>query len=73
MEVDGLKLAPLLRERSHSYVPIVFLTGRDDDQAREETQTVRRRELLVRAPTIVLAKRAQQHVGDAVGGLVDVE
>ena len=34
-KVDGLKLAPLLRERSRSYVPVVFLTGRDSDADRE--------------------------------------
>ncbi|MEM9070077.1 MAG: diguanylate cyclase [Myxococcota bacterium] len=34
-KVGGLKLAPLLRERSVSYVPIVFLTGRDDDESRQ--------------------------------------
>lgn len=66
-KVDGLKLAPLLRERSESYVPIVFLTGRDNDEARERalhagaddfvTKPVRRLELKVRI-TAMLRIRA---------------
>lgn len=34
-KVDGLKLAALIRERSELYVPIVFLTGRSDDESKE--------------------------------------
>ncbi len=31
-DVDGYKLARILRERSEAYVPLAFLTGRKDDQ-----------------------------------------
>jgi diguanylate cyclase (GGDEF)-like protein len=34
--VDGFKLTKVLRERSRSYVPIVFLTGLADAQARHQ-------------------------------------
>lgn len=66
-KVDGLKLAPLLRERSRSYVPIVFLTASDNDAARERalnagaddfvTKPVRKLELKVRI-TAMLRIRA---------------
>ncbi|MCB9658913.1 MAG: response regulator [Polyangiales bacterium] len=35
-KVDGFKLARLVRSRSKVYTPIVFLTGRTDDQARQK-------------------------------------
>ncbi len=34
--VDGFKLTRILRGRSHSYVPILFLTGLADESAREQ-------------------------------------
>lgn len=33
--LDGFKLTRMLRERASSYVPVVFLTGRDDEQSQE--------------------------------------
>ena len=66
-KVGGLKLAPLIRERSRSYVPVVFLTASDNDVARERalnagaddfvTKPVRKLELKVRI-TAMLRIRA---------------
>ncbi len=70
--VDGLKLAALMRERSESYVPIVFLTGRSDDESKERAllaggddflvKPVSRLELRVRVTAMLRIRRLTQRL-----------
>lgn len=71
-KVDGLKLAALIRERSEIYVPIVFLTGRSDDESKERAlvaggddflvKPVGRLELRVRATAMLRIRRLTQRL-----------
>ena len=71
-DLDGPRLLPLLRGRSRSFVPCVFLTGRDDDDARQRcldaggddflSKSARSVELQIRVSSMLRIRRLTQEL-----------
>ncbi|GAB5543693.1 MAG: diguanylate cyclase [Sandaracinaceae bacterium] len=84
--VDGFKLTRMLRERSRSYVPIVFLTGMSDQKARRRcieagaddllTKPVDELELTIRLVAMLRIRRltrALEEKSRALGQLAKID